>query len=195
MDHPRPSVALFSETSTKSSPRNSYCPVLPRHQKHKKMREILPTKPPRLTYVQVSTVEPSRTEHGGQYSCTPQTGRRHLAGSDSLKKNVQISMRELRGRKRWEAYRLPPQSFVSRVERLLGLHSAVALAHALRLHNLLLLLPPPLLLLLLLLHEHGLEEVLHRAGVHCLSRSVRRQRCGEERHRGNHFLLFHFFIS
>ena len=42
---------------------------------------------------------------------------------------------------------------------------------------------PPLLFLLLLLLERGVEEVLHRAGVHCVSRSVRQQRCAEERPR------------
>ena len=47
---------------------------------------------------------------------------------------------------------------------------------------------PPLLLLLLLLlpGQSLLEEELHRAGVHCLSSSVRQQRCGEERPRGSH---------
>ena len=38
------------------------------------------------------------------------------------------------------------------------------------------LLPPP---------QCGLEEVLDRAGVHCLGRSVRQRRRGEERHRGD----------
>ena len=42
---------------------------------------------------------------------------------------------------------------------------------------LLLLLPPP---------QCGLEEVFDSAGVHCLGRSVRQHRRGEERRRGSH---------
>ena len=83
-----------------------------------------------------------------------------------------------------KAYPLTPCRPLGLSERQVVADPVVEKLH-LRLVLLLLLLRhlfPPLLILLLQ-GKSLLEEELHRVGVHCLSSSVRQQRCGEERPR------------